>query len=190
MPPKSWMVPLVTSALLICAGLAFARAKIGDPAPPLKVQQLDGQTFDLAALRGKVVIVNFWASWCPSCRAEMPVLNAFYQRHHAQGLEIIGVSADRHHDRDDAIKVVQSLSYPAAMLEDAQDNGFNVSSLPTTYVIDSTGMVRAKLTPDDTAVTEKSLDDLVVPLLPSQDAGNSPNKGGLTATGSAMEPSK
>jgi cytochrome c biogenesis protein CcmG/thiol:disulfide interchange protein DsbE len=187
--PKCTIVTLVISAILVCAARpAFARATVGEPAPPLTVQQSNGQRFDLATLRGKVVIVNFWATWCPSCREEMPALNAFYQRHHAQGLAMIGVSADRHHDRGDAIKVMQSLSYPAAMLEDAQDNGFNVSSLPTTYVIDSTGVVRAKLTPDDTSVTEKNLDDLVVPLLPNQGAANSTAKGVSDATASATEP--
>ena len=84
--------------------LAFASVTVGNAAPALVVPELDGQTFDLSALRGKVVIVNFWATWCPPCRKEMPALDAFYRRYHGNGLEMIGVSADRPHDRSDVIQ--------------------------------------------------------------------------------------
>ena len=107
------------------------------------------KTFDLRAQRGKVVIVNFWATWCPPCRKEMPALDAFYRRYHGQGLEIIGVSADRPHDRSDVLKVAQSISYPAAMMGDAKTNDFeDPSELPVTYIVDAHGVVRAKLTSD------------------------------------------
>jgi cytochrome c biogenesis protein CcmG, thiol:disulfide interchange protein DsbE len=151
--------------------LACAATAIGQPAPSLVVQELDGQTFDLGAVRGKVVIVSFWATWCPPCRAEMPVLDAFYRRYHGQGLEMIGLSADRPHDRSDVSKVMQSFSYPAAMLDDAKVNDFGTpSALPMTVVIDGQGMIRAQLTPDQTAVTEKSLSAAVLPLLQQKSA--------------------
>jgi cytochrome c biogenesis protein CcmG, thiol:disulfide interchange protein DsbE len=151
--------------------LARAATAIGQPAPSLVVQELDGQTFDLGAVRGKVVIVSFWATWCPPCRAEMPVLDAFYRRYHGQGLEMIGLSADRPHDRSDVSKVMQSFSYPAAMLDDAKVNDFGTpGALPMTVVIDGQGMIRAQLTPDQTAVTEKSLSAAVLPLLQQKSA--------------------
>jgi cytochrome c biogenesis protein CcmG, thiol:disulfide interchange protein DsbE len=151
--------------------LACAATAIGQPAPSLVVQELDGQTFDLGAVRGKVVIVSFWATWCPPCRAEMPVLDAFYRRYHGQGLEMIGLSADRPHDRSDVSKVMQSFSYPAAMLDDAKVNDFGTpGALPMTVVIDGQGMIRAQLTPDQTAVTEKSLSAAVLPLLQRKSA--------------------
>jgi cytochrome c biogenesis protein CcmG, thiol:disulfide interchange protein DsbE len=151
--------------------LACAATAIGQPAPSLVVQELDGQTFDLGAVRGKVVIVSFWATWCPPCRAEMPVLDAFYRRYHGQGLEMIGLSADRPHDRSDVSKVMQSFSYPAAMLDDAKVNDFGTpGALPMTVVIDGQGMIRAQLTPDQTAVTEKSLSTAVLPLLQQKSA--------------------
>lgn len=148
-----------------CSG-AFAETGVGQPAPSLKVALLDGQTFDLAALRGKVVIVSLWATWCPPCRAEMPVLDAFYRRHHAQGLEVIGLSADRPHDRSDVIKVMQAYSYPAAMLDDAKVNDLgDPTSLPEMIVIGRDGVVHAKLTSEEKLVTENTLDDVVLPLL-------------------------
>jgi peroxiredoxin len=151
-----------------CSG-AHAATGVGQPAPPLVVAEIDGQPFDLGALRGKVVVVNYWATWCPPCREEMPALDAFYRQYHARGVEMIGLSADRPRDRDAARKMMQSYGYPAAMMKDAKPNGFGApESLPVTYVIDAEGVVRAKLEPDQTIVTEKSLADLVLPLLPAQ----------------------
>jgi cytochrome c biogenesis protein CcmG, thiol:disulfide interchange protein DsbE len=148
------------------AGGAFAAGEIGQPAPPLVVQELNGQEFNLAHERGKVVLVNFWATWCPPCRAEMPMINDFYHRYHSQGLELIGVSADSPHDRSEVAKVMQSLSYPAAMLDDAEANGFDSpDQLPVTYVIDRAGIVRAIFTPGDKALSASDLDASVLPLL-------------------------
>ena len=166
-----WFAGAGVAAIICVAALAFASATVGNAAPALDVPELDGQTFDLGAQRGKVVIVNFWATWCPPCREEMPALDAFYRRYRGQGLEMIGVSADRPHDRSDVTKVMQSYSYPAAMLDDAKVNDFGTpDALPMTVVVDGNGVVRAKLTPDQTPVTEKSLSDAVLPLLPQKSA--------------------
>ncbi len=165
-PTFSVLAFLVMILAIVPAFSALAAGEVGQAAPALVVQELSGQNFDLAALRGKVVIVNFWATWCPPCREEMPTLDAFYRRYHGEGLEMIGLSADRPHDRSDVIKMMQSFSYPAAMLDDAKVNGFGgPNALPVTFIIDGKGMVRARLTPDETRVTEKTLDSVVLPLL-------------------------
>jgi peroxiredoxin len=96
----------------------------------------------------------------------MPVLDAVYQRYRSQGLEMIGVSADRPHDRDDAIKTAQANSYPQAILSDAQTNEFgSPSTLPLTFVIDRAGTVRFKFSEDTTPVTEAKLSATVTQLL-------------------------
>jgi cytochrome c biogenesis protein CcmG, thiol:disulfide interchange protein DsbE len=159
---------LVVIAALILANAprAYGDSELGQPAPALIVEELNGNTFDLATQRGKVTIVNFWATWCPPCRKEMPALDAFYRRYHAQGLEMIGLSADRPHERSAVIKVMQSYSYPAAMLDDAKSDGFaDPSALPVTYIVDAQGIIRAKFTPDENPVTEQSLAAAVLPLL-------------------------
>ncbi len=163
----AYAILVLTAILAITPALpAFAGGEVGQTAPALVLQQLDGQPFDLAAERGKVVIVNFWATWCPPCRAEMPMINDFYRRYHSQGLELIGVSADRPHDRSEVAKVMQSLSYPAAILDDAKTNDFgSPDQLPVTYVIDRGGIVRAIFTPDDKALSAADLDASVLPLL-------------------------
>jgi cytochrome c biogenesis protein CcmG, thiol:disulfide interchange protein DsbE len=147
----------------------LADSELGRPAPALTIEELNGDTFDLAAQHGKVTIVNFWATWCPPCRTEMPALDAFYRRYHAQGLEMIGLSADRSHDRSEVAKVMQSYSYPAGMLDDAKSDGFNTpSALPVTYVVDRNGIIRAKFTPDNKPLTEEVLTEAVLPLLAEQ----------------------
>jgi len=163
-----------TLACLALAGLsaaAHAAAAVGQPAPALTVPRLDGASFDLGALRGKVVIVSFWATWCVPCREEMPALDAFYRQYRQRGVELIGLSVDRPHDRDDVLKVMHAFSYPAAVLKEAKSNGFGSPGvLPVTYIVDADGVVRAKLVPDAIAVTEKSLAQIVLPLLPQSAA--------------------
>jgi peroxiredoxin len=159
-------VGLIAVVVLVVTPHALASAELGQPAPALTVEELNGDTFDLSAQRGKVTIVNFWATWCPPCRKEMPSLDAFYRHYHAQGLEMIGLSADRPHDRSEVKKVMQSFSYPAAILDDANSDGFgDPSDLPVTYVVDKNGIVRAKFTPNKNPLTEHSLAGSVVPLL-------------------------
>jgi len=150
----------------INASRASADAELGEMAPALIVEELNGNPFDLSDERGKVTIVNFWATWCEPCRKEIPALEAVFRRYHDQGLEAIGVSADRPHDRASVKEMAKSLAYPAAMLEDAERNGFgSPTELPVTFVIDRNGVVRDRFTPDKGTLTEESLTDAVVPLL-------------------------
>src|SRR5208337_2327447 len=137
--PALALLAIAFAATVACS--AYAAVDTGQTAPALVVQELNGQTFDLAALRGKVVVINFWATWCPPCREEMPALDAFYRRYHGQGLEMIGLSTDRPHDRSDVSKVMHSYSYPAAMLDDAKVNDFGPPNvLPVTFVVDRKGV--------------------------------------------------
>lgn len=150
------------------SSIAMASPNVGDPAPALSAPELDGHAFDLSAERGKVVIVNFWATWCGPCRQEMPRLDAFFRQHSGDGVVLVGISVDRSRDRDQVQKVMAAFSYPAAMLSDASANGFGrPNELPATYVIGPDGIVRDKLIPtDDTGISTRQLEDAVLPLLP------------------------
>jgi len=163
-----WLA-LLASPLLVTVPLAAAPIDVGEAAPGLVVPEVGGQTFDLSTLRGKVVILNFWATWCAPCREEMPALEAFYRRHRDGGLVVLGLSMDRSRDREAVGKLVHSVSYPIAIAADAKVNGFGASrTLPVTYLVDETGTVRARLTPD-TPLTEKRLEEVVLPLLSRQE---------------------
>jgi peroxiredoxin len=157
----------LAAALAIGPASAAGSPKTGDPAPALSGQTLDGNTFDLASARGHVVVVNFWATWCPPCRAEMPALNAFYLRHQTDGVVLIGVSEDRPRDEADVRRAMNGLAYPALIARRAERNGFGeLSSLPETVVIDASGVVRAVFAPTHGApLTIDQLDAAVGPML-------------------------
>jgi cytochrome c biogenesis protein CcmG, thiol:disulfide interchange protein DsbE len=170
-------VSLIWASLIVLqAAGVFAATDVGQPAPALVVKELGGQTFDLAAQRGKVVVVNFWATWCPPCRHEMPAIDAFYRKYHSQGLEVIGISIDRPRDASEVHDVMQSFSYPAAISDDAAVDDFGAPyALPVTFVIDSKGVLRAKLTSEEAPLTEQSLARVVLPLLNQKPAGRPPS---------------
>ena len=168
---KACMLTSLAGALLPMRALAGdAPVRVGERAPALVVPRLDGAVFDLAALRGKVVIINFWATWCSPCRAEMPQLDAFYKRYRARGLELLGVSVDDAQDRDAVVRIMKSFSYPAALAAAAKVNDFGAPvAVPMTWIIDATGVVRARLIAGN-AVTAQSLEQAVLPLLPQPQA--------------------
>jgi peroxiredoxin len=158
---------LAALAVPAFTGQALAAPAVGEAAPALVATELDNTSFDLSAFHGKVVIVNFWATWCPPCREEMPALDSFYAKFHASGVVMIGISVDRSRDRDDVVRVAQSVHYPVAILADAQTNDFGKPNiLPVTYIVDAAGIVRAVMTPDKTPVTGVALETAVTPLLP------------------------
>ncbi len=156
----------VAAAILSLApgsGPARAAPEIGKAAPALVVTALDGQTFDLAKLRGKVVLVNYWATWCAPCKKDMPKLDAFYRAHHDQKFALIGISVDRPSDLAKVRKVMARLAYPVATLKDISVDGFGEpEGVPITWIIDADGKVRDRMID----VRDELLRDLVVPLLP------------------------
>jgi cytochrome c biogenesis protein CcmG, thiol:disulfide interchange protein DsbE len=146
----------------VCAkGLA-----VGEPAPAIEATLLDGSHFSLADARGKVVVLNVWATWCGPCRAEMPALETFYQAHAKDGLVVLAISADDRADIDKVRQVMQEFTYPAAMAHDAKFGGYGrLWRVPLTFVIDRDGVLRRdgfKATP---TIDASVLDKDVLPLL-------------------------
>ena len=152
--------------LLMAGGVsALAEPAIDAPAPTLVLSELGGQTFDLSKLRGKVVLVTYWATWCAPCKKEMPIFDAFYRRYRARGLEIIGISADRPQDFVKMRKMSGMLAYPTATLNQITDDGFGPpEGFPLTYVVDGSGIIRDKFID----IREQLLRDVVLPLLPQR----------------------
>ena len=154
------------AALALFVAAAPAALPVGAPAPPLTVPTLTGGTFDLAALRGHVVIVHFWATWCPSCRDEMQAFDSFHRAHHGDGVELVCVSLDRRRDLGEVRKVMQQFTFPAALWSGASVNGFDQpEALPLTYVIDGEGVVRVVLAPGKGPLSSERLESIVLPLV-------------------------
>ena len=154
----------ITGALLLTSTCDQARAtpEVNAAAPALVITTLDGRTFDLAELRGKVVLVNYWATWCAPCRKEMPKLDAFYKRYHDRGLEIISISIDFDRDLDKARRMAQGVSYPTALAKSISDDGFGIpKGVPITWIIDRDGKIRDRMI----EVRDELLNGIVVPLL-------------------------
>ncbi|HEY5521062.1 MAG TPA: TlpA disulfide reductase family protein [Candidatus Limnocylindrales bacterium] len=118
---------------------------VGQPAPAFSLQTVDGQTVSLADLRGRPVIVNFWASWCLPCRDEFPLLGAAYNKYAPQGLQIVGVIHDDGPQTATDFARQYLATWPLVLdpgdsTYKAYDGGVGV---PISYYIDRTGIVRA-----------------------------------------------
>ena len=142
-------VRILLSATLI-APLCFAAppvvpSLVNKPAPELARVDLAGTRVSLKSLRGKVVLLNFWATWCAPCQIEMPVFSAWQQQYGSRGFQVIGISMD-----DDAAPVRKLLAklktnYPIAMGDARLGERYGgVMGLPLSFLIDRNGVVRAR----------------------------------------------
>ena len=123
----------------------LSEPRLQEHAPALTVTIPGGHEFDLDAMRGKAVLVAFWATWCGPCLEEMPALEKYYREHKADGFEVIALSVDKPANRAKAFKVLAKLSFPGAMVSDASRNGFGTpKAVPVSYVVDAQGIVRDK----------------------------------------------
>jgi DsbE subfamily thiol:disulfide oxidoreductase len=129
-------------AIAQLAGAAARGAQIGDPAPEIALADLDGNPVRLADLRGRPVIVNFWASWCGPCVTEFPLLVAALEEHEDQGLAVIGVVVD---DRSEAARAfMQRFGAPWPAVMDPGDEvarRYGIFGPPESFFIGPDGVV-------------------------------------------------
>jgi len=114
----------------------------GKPAPVFRVQSLDGKTQDLAELKGKVVLLDFWVTWCSPCRKEMPALDKLYQEYRDQGLILLGLNVGEDRQTVEKFLKTANLSYPFALTNETNVvPAYQVSAFPTHVLIDRDGTV-------------------------------------------------
>jgi peroxiredoxin len=138
-------------------------AEVNYPAPELALENLNGGTEALTDYRGKVVLVNNWATWCPPCKAELPTLVAYYNEHAADGFVIIGIEAGEPANQVAPFVQQFQISYPVWLDPDhLSGRAFNNQSLPNSYVIDRTGTIRLAWTGQ---ISREMLEKYVTPLI-------------------------
>jgi len=139
-------------AIVVGAAVGFALVRgpgrgglqAGAPAPPLRLPALGGQEVDLQSFSGRVVLVNFWASWCGPCVEEMPSLENLYRTLSPRGLVVLGVAADEDEGALRAFLARAPVTFPVLRDPGGRRAGarFGVTGYPATFLVDGAGVIR------------------------------------------------
>ncbi len=112
----------------------------------MKFKSVDGQEIDLSKLQGKVVLIDFWATWCGPCRAELPKVKAAYEKLHPKGFEIVGISFDKSKKDLQAFVAKEKMTWPQYFDGLYWDNKigkkYGIESIPTMWLVDKKGNLR------------------------------------------------
>lgn len=155
---------ILGAALLGCAGAngdgtSTGRVEVGHPVPAYRAISLGGDSVSLADQRGKVVLLNVWATWCHPCRDEIPELRAVHEKYGGRGLELVGVSVDAEGADENIREFMKefAMTYPVWLDPSERISArFLTIGVPTTFLIDKQGVLRWRKTgpvqPGDTTL--------------------------------------
>lgn len=143
-PPRIALALILTVAFLIGAAAVEAAPEIDAPAPALKGTLFSGEKFDLSQMRGKVVLVNYYSSYCRHCAYEIGNVETYLEDNSDKGLVVIYIGVDRPEDRGRVERMVGIYNLKGIMVQDLEANGFGEQyRTPTAFLIDRKGIVRS-----------------------------------------------
>lgn len=128
-----------------CSGPQPEIGNVGQSVPPYVAPALDGDSVRMAALKGEVVLLNVWATWCIPCRKEIPELQALHQDYSARGLRVLGVSVDASGADGDVADFAKSFGVTYTILRDPDEKVsamFAIPGVPASFLVDREGIVR------------------------------------------------
>jgi peroxiredoxin len=137
---------LLAFVLLSGSFTTFSQAKKGKPAPEISLPGLDGRVINLSDMKGKIVLIDFWASWCGPCRHNNPKLVEMYNKYHAQGFEIYGISIDS--NIVNWKSAVEQDKLPGSQVDDNKGwyapstITYDVNAIPASFLLDKDGIIR------------------------------------------------
>lgn len=140
--PRMLNAFLLMSLLLIVSGQLVA-ASDPTPAPDFTLKSNSGKNIKLSELRGSVVMINFWASWCGPCREEMPLLQQLYDRYQGMGFTLLGVNVDEESAAAEKMLKDTPVSFPVLYdQKNSVSKQYQVKAMPSTFIVDRDGNVR------------------------------------------------
>lgn len=131
---------------LLMMGMGAGPPQVGGPAPNFTLKSFEGRDVTLSALRGKVVLLNFWATWCEPCKKEMPAIQTAYEQYKSHGLVVLAVNFGERSDNLAALVHHGQMTFPILLDPDLKvAEAYAVRSLPVTFFIDAKGMIRERI---------------------------------------------
>ena len=160
---KNHLLSLILVAFHISV---FADVQVGQTSPNIDGKLIDGESFSLQARKGKVVLINFWASWCEPCKEEMPLIETYLQKNKSRGVEVLAIKLDKPSGLEAAKKIMGNYSFNFALKRDMNYSGLGyIWRVPSTFVIDKKGLIKKNGLTGEAKVDARILEEIVNPLL-------------------------